>query len=231
MTIRGLGAWVLGLWIGHSSLASADESKLYDHITLGVTREAQAAREICVATLSARSEGPSLDALYPEVNRSITAAIALIRKVKEVRLETQNYQTQALYANQKPTGWLVQQSLRVDSRDPEKLGHLLGELQKTLKLEGLGFELSPETRQATEDRLISEGLQAFQARAERITQALGRSRYRMVTLTVDSTPAYRGGRPLMKALASAEALSSPSLEPGEETLSVTVQGVIELQPN
>ena len=210
---------------------SAEETHGYDQITLTTTTETQVPRDILIAHLYARSEGPGLEAGTTEVNRQISAALEVARKTSEVSVQTQEYQTEPSYQNQKPSGWVVQQWIRLESRQPERLARLLGELQKTLKLSGIDYAVAPETRKSSEDRLISEGLKAFQNRAERVTHDLGRSRYRIVKIDVGSNPPpYRNGRPMLRAMA-AEASPAPSIEAGETTLTVTIQGTIELQPN
>lgn len=210
---------------------SAEESRGYDQITLSTSTETQVPRDILIAHLFARSEGPSLDAGTAEVNRAITAALETARKTPEVSVQTQEYQTEPSYQNQKPSGWVVQQWIRLESRQPERLARLLGELQKTLKLGGIDYAVAPETRKAAEDRLISEGLKAFQSRAERVTHDLGRNRYRIVKMDVGSNPPpFRSGRPILRAM-SAEAAPAPQIEAGETSLSMTIQGTIELQPN
>ncbi len=210
---------------------SSEEARSYDQIALSTTTEAQVPRDIIIANLYARSEGPNLETSSTEVNRTIAAALETARKTPEVSVQTQEYQTEPTYQNQKPSGWAVQQWIRLESRQPEKLARLLGELQKTLKLGGIDYAVSPETRKSTEDRLISEGLKAFQNRAERVTHDLGRSRYRIVKIDLGSNPPpFRSGRPMLRAM-TAEGSPAPQLEAGETTVSMTIQGTIELQPN
>lgn len=219
--------FMMGPSLGHC----ADDPHAYDQITLTTSTETQVPRDILIANLYARSEGPNLEAGTAEVNRQVTAALETVRKSSEVSVQTRDYQTEPSYQNQKPTGWVVQQWIRLESRQPERLTRLLGELQKTLKLSGVDYAIAPETRKAAEDRLISEGLKAFQSRAERITHDLGRNRYRIVKIDVGSNPPpFQSGRPLLRAMA-AEAVQAPPVEAGETTLSMTIQGTIELQPN
>lgn len=206
-----------------------EEIKSYDQVSFSIVRDAKVAREITIASLYARSEGPNIEASNAEVNRAIKAALDITRSIPELNVQTQDYQTSPSYQNQKLTGWVVQQWIRIESRQPERLSKVLSDLQKTLKLDGISYETTTETRDAAEDRLIAEGLKAFQARAERVTRELGRQKYRIVKLDLGGTP-LRGPRPSMRAM-TAESAAGPSLEPGNETLSVLLQGTIELQPN
>lgn len=229
VSMRSLLAAVL--MISPTLGVSAEEARGYDQITLSTSTETQVPRDILIAHLYARSEGPSLETGTAEVNRAITAALETARKSTEVSVQTQNYQTEPSYQNQKPSGWIVQQWIRLESRQPERLARLVGELQKTLKLGGLDYAVAPETQKSAEDHLISEGLKAFQNRAERVTHDLGRNRYRIIKMDVGSNPPpFRSGRPMLRAMSS-EGAPAPQIEAGETTLTMTIQGTIELQPN
>lgn len=210
---------------------SAEETHGYDQITLSITSETRAPRDLLIANLYARSEGPSLEAGTADVNRSIAAALETARKTSEVIVQTEEYQTEPSYQNQKPSGWVVQQTIRLESRQPERLTRLLGELQKSLKLASIDYAVAPETRKAAEDRLISEGLKAFQSRAERVTHDLGRTRYRIIKIDVGSNPPpFRTRQSMLRAMAT-ETSPAPQIEAGETNLSISIQGTIELQPN
>jgi len=208
-----------------------EERPSYDQITLSTVAEGTVARDVMIVTLVARHEGPSLESLTSETNREVKNALEKAKKVVGLKVQTQDYQTMPTYQDQKPFGWLVQQSIRIESKEPEKLSALLGDLQKTLKLESMNYEIAPEARKLIEDQLILEALKAFQDRAEQITKSLGRNRYRLVKLDIGGEPTqFRKSRALAR-MQAAEAPSQPTFETGEAPVTVTVQGTIELQPN
>lgn len=222
---------LLSFYVFQNSMVHAAENPYtYDRINLSAGAQGKAANDILVAILFSRSEGPSAEPLAGEVNKAIAAGIELAKKVPEVAVQTLDYQTFPTYQNQKVTGWSVQQSIRLESKNPEQLSQLVGELQKTLKIEAINYLVSPENLRSTEDRLMSEALKAFQQRAELITRELGRKRYRMVALEVNTggtAPAPL--RPGVRAMAMGAAAAPPVIEAGEQPVTVTVQGTIELQ--
>ena len=212
-------------------MAHAAETPLtYDRVNLSASAQGKAANDILVAVLFNRSEGPSAEPLAAEVNKAISAAIELARKVPEITVQTLDYQTFPTYQNQKVTGWSVQQSIRLESKNTQKLSHLIAELQKTLKVESINYQVSPEILRITEDRLMSEALKAFQQRAELVTRELGRKRYRVVALEVNTggatPPPFRPGA---RAMAMDVVAAPPAIEAGEQSVTVTVQGTVELQ--
>lgn len=144
-------------------------------------------------------------------------------------MQTAGYQTSPIYQKERIGGWRVKQSIRLESTDAAKLGGLLGELQQQLHLESIDYETSPQRRKEAENGLIKEALGAFRQRAELLTRELGRSRYRIVALRVDTGGVpVRPMAPGIRAMA-AEAAAPVPIEAGTQRIEVNVSGTIELQ--
>nr|WP_232470349.1 SIMPL domain-containing protein [Methylococcus sp. BF19-07] len=213
------------------SVVEADERAplTYDRIDLASVARGEVQNDILVAILSSEMEGPKSAALAVEVNKAIAKAVERAKQVPEIEVQTLGYQTSPVYQKERISGWRVKQSIRLESPDAGKLGGLLGELQSQLHLESVGYETSPQKRKSAEDGLIKEALGAFRQRAELVTRELGRSRYRIVALRVDT-----GGAPIrpmalgMRAMAAEAAVPVP-LEAGTQNIEVSVSGTIELQ--
>ena len=215
-----------------TTMLQATENPLtYDRINLSASVQGKAVNDILVAVLYQRMEGPTAEPLAAEVNQAIAAALATAKKVPEVTVQTLDYQTFPTYQNQKVTGWSVRQSIRLESKNMEKLSTLIGEMQKSLKVESIGYQVSPETLRATEDGLMNEAMKAFQQRAELITRELGRKRYRLVALDVNTQNSMpRPFHANARAMAMDAAPSAPpAIEAGEQPVTVNLQGTIELQ--
>lgn len=226
---------VLGILLASSilSAAQADERAplTYDRIDLSSEAEGDVQNDILVAVLSSEMEGPKAAALAAEVNSAVARAVERVKQAPEIKAQTLGYQTSPVYQKERISGWRVKQSLRLESLDAGKLGGLLGELQQQLHLDSLGYEISPRKRKEAEDGLIKEALGAFRQRAELVSRELGRSRYRIVALRVDSGgPTVRPMALAMRAMA-AEAAAPVPIEAGTQKVEVHVSGTIELQPN
>ena len=211
--------------------AEADTPLTYDRVSLAYTASRDVENDTLVAILFAQREGGETTRLADEVNRAITRAIERAKQVQGVKVQTLDYHTSPVYQQQSVVGWRVQQSLRLESRDAAQLGNLVGELQKELAVQSIGYAVSPEQRTAAEEALIGEAVAGFEKRAALVAGRLGRPSYRLVDLSVEA-----GGevspRPMMMRgapMAMMAEAAPPALEAGTRTIEVTVRGTVELQ--
>ena len=223
-----LSALLLCLLTGFS-LSAAEQAPRYDQINLTAEASGQADNDTLIAHLAAQKEGSDPVALSNSVNQLITRAISQVKQNPDIKLQTLGYQTSPIYQQQRLSGWRVKQSLRLESQSGEILSQLLSRLQEYLALESISYAVSDEQRKTVEEKLIKQALEAFQERARLITEQMGRSSYRLVEMTIDSSdqplqPArMRAGMMAMDA-----SVSAPSLEAGSQTLRVQINGRIEL---
>ncbi|MBI1424234.1 MAG: DUF541 domain-containing protein [Gammaproteobacteria bacterium] len=209
------------------SLSTAAETPSYDRVQLSAQAVADVENDTLVAVLSVQRQGTDVARLATEVNQVMAGAIKRCKQVTAVSVQTLDYQTNPVYEKQHRTGWSVTQSLELRSGDSDVLSHLLGELQANLMLQSMQYEVSAKRLEQAQASLIGQAIASFSRRAQEITHHLGRKRYRLVNLRVDTggnlqqppTPRYR---------VMAEASSAPSLEPGKQQVTVTVSGEIEL---
>jgi predicted secreted protein len=217
-----------------SSAATADEDKpAYDRIAFMVSAGMEVENDTMTAVLFARKEGPDPATLSAEVNKAIGAAMKRARQEPAVTAQTLDYQTNPTYQNGRPSGWQVRQSIRLESKSPEPLTKLIGDLQATLALGAVDYGISPGKLKEYEDKLIDEALASFRSRAERVTKDLGRSQYRIVSVqvnTVNRPPIRPSMRTATMAAEAAPAEMPPTFEPGKDRVEVEVSGTIELQP-
>ncbi len=212
------------------TVASAkDDDAHYDRISLLATASNEVDNDILEATLSVYREGSNPSLLSEEVNSTIQWAIGEAKKVSGVTVQTLGYQTNPVYQQQRLSAWRVRQSLRLESRDIAKLSQLIGKLQERLAVGRVGYRISAQRRNAVEEGLISEAIALFQQRAKLVAKQMGRSRYRVVEMTINTGGAPM--QPMMRAemAAMADTRSSPSFEAGAQTVMVSISGTIELQ--
>lgn len=227
-----LSIYVVGcvLLLSTVAVASAkDDDAHYDRISLVATASDEVDNDILEATLSVYREGSNPSLLSEEVNSTIQWAIGEAKKVSGVTVQTLGYQTNPVYQQQRLSAWRVRQSLRLESRDIAKLSQLIGKLQERLAVGRVGYRISAQRRNAVEESLITEAITLFQQRAELVAKQMGRSRYRVVQMAINT-----GGvpmQPMMRAemAAMADTRSSPSFEAGAQTVTVSINGMIELQ--
>lgn len=209
--------------------AFADAAALtYDRVHLSASASEPVENDTIVAILYAQEESHDVAHASDVVNRLIGAAMKSARQKKTIKAQTLEYRTTPVYQAGKPTGqWQVQQAMRLESRDSQALSGLLGDLQKTLALRSLGYQLSTETRKRVEEHLTRRAIESFRSRAQSITEIWGRTAFRLVELQVSDS----GGsspQPVFHAAEMSLARSAPTIEAGEQQVSITVQGTIEL---
>lgn len=216
---------------GHDN---ADNPQAKDRVRFTVQVEQSVENDRLIAVLFAQSEATHAPEAADEVNRQIKWALAEARQVPEVDARSLAYRTFPVYRQQRIEGWRVRQTIELESADSAVLTTLLGELQARLGLESLRYALSREKRAATHEALVGKAIAAYQARAETIARHMGRSGYSMVEMNLNAG-GLGGPRPVApmvarSSLRSAEQVSAPAVEAGNQTLTASVSALIELAP-
>ena len=208
------------------------EAPLYNRVSLSEQASTELENDRMVAILFAQAEGHDTVALAREVNRSVRQAVNKARQRPGIEVSTLNYRTQPVYEKGRIVRWRVAQQVRLESRDGQALGKLIGELQSgSLRVQSLGYRLSEEKRRQHIDEVIEQALQRFTHRAQRIAATLGKKGYRLVRLSVNEglpgpTPVRLEA--MMADTPLARRAGPVTIEAGTARLSVTVSGEIEL---
>ncbi|MDB4575920.1 SIMPL domain-containing protein [bacterium] len=226
---RILAAILLFSSIGVNNAMAHDDETHYDRIHLSVSATAQLENDTMVATLSAQEEGSQAAELSAMVNKRIRNALELVKKHPQIKHQTNAYSSNPIYNKNKISGWRVSQSLRLESSNMALMSDVLGELQADLALQSMQFTVSPASKNKQDEILIDEALEAFSKRAQQVVKKLERRNYKIVDINI-STSGATGVRPQyqMRAMAM-DAESSPAVSAGEQTVTVTVSGNIELE--
>jgi len=212
--------------------ALAQTDKTYDRVDFTVTAEREIENDTLIAVVFAEVEDSDQADAANGVNQAIEWAAGRARRVDGIELETMRYTTRPVYApnSRRIVNWIARQSLRLESEDAEALSTLLGELQTRVAIESMTQELSREARVAIEDELIAEALDNFKRRAELVTREMGRPGYRLMFININSGGVViAGARARMSGFAADAEMASPGIEAGMQTLTVSVNGAIELE--
>jgi predicted secreted protein len=212
--------------------AMAQESPpVYDRIDLNVSAERQVENDIMVAVVFAEAEANTQARAADEVNQAIRFAADRARATAGIEQRTLRYSTRPVYANDRRIiGWVARQSLRLESKDAAVLSTLLGELQTRVAIESMGSTLSKPARDAVEDEVIAEAIAQFRRRAAHIAAEFDRDSYRLVHLNVGSYGVFAQEAQMraLDAVGVSDAVAAPTIEAGVQTVSVQVNGTIEL---
>lgn len=207
-----------------------EEDQTYDRVDLMAEARLDVENDLLIAIAFAEVENNDQADAAAAVNEAIAWAAERARRVEGVEIQTMNYTTRPLYANgRRIVGWAARQALRLESEDAEALSALLGELQERVAVQSMSYSLSDAARNDAEERLIADALAQFDRRATLVAGELGRDGYRIVRLGIGSGGFFPLAREAMAFSRAADAsVTPPEIEAGTQTLSVTVNGTIEL---
>lgn len=211
----------------------ADEPR-YNQISLRAEASKEVARDLMVVTLYSEAQNSDPAKLANEITTTLNKALEQARQVKGVKISQGSRNAYPIYDDkgQKITGWRERAEVRLESADFPALSKLTGKLLQQLKMGGMDFAIAPATRKASEDALLKDAVDAFKARAQIATEALGGKGYKVVSLNLNSSgypQPYARAPMMMKASMDAEGAAAPQVEAGTSEVSVNADGTIEVQ--
>ncbi|NWA05339.1 SIMPL domain-containing protein [Pseudomonas gingeri] len=213
--------------------AMAADELHYNQISLRAEVSQEVARDLMTVTLYTEAQNSDPAKLAAEITTTMNKALGEAREVKAVTLRQGSRNSYPIYDNksQKITGWRERAELRLESADFAALSKLTGDLMQTLKMDGMNFSISTAARKTSEDALLKEAVNAFKARAQLATDALGGKGYKIINLNLNSNgypQPYARGAMMMKA-AAMDSAPTPEVEAGTSQVSMNADGVIEVQ--
>lgn len=224
------------LAVGVALPAAADRGEgggdHYDRVTVGAERSRQVANDQARAQLGITLEDTDAVELQYRMNEVMQWAVDVATHYADIDAQTGGYRAFPVYKNQLIDHWRATQELRIESTNVDRVTELVRVLQSRMQLQDVSFSITPELRESVENELIGEVLGAFQQRAELVRGTLGAGSYRIVHVSIGTggtVPAPMQIR-AMSAMAEAAPGTAPALEPGTSTVTVTVDGRIELRP-
>ena len=208
-----------------------DDDEIYNRVHLSADASTDIENDQLVAELYAQEQASTAAAAASSVNEAINWGVTTAKAVEGIKVRTLEYRTQPVYQKNRIDGWRASQAIRLESKDAEKLGKLISQLQEKLALRNLGYEVSKEKREAVTSSLIDDAIAAFRTRAMQVAKAFGHDEFKLVQVNINTghhrppVPVFRGA---MAEMASADAMPA-AIEAGTSTLNVSVSGTIELR--
>ena len=209
--------------------AAQTQDALFNLVSLNAQAEREVANDLLTATLAAETEGADPAQVADGVNRSMQRALAAALAYKSVKAQSAGYQTLPVYEKNRVARWRVRQELRLESADFAAATELIGKLQASLLVTGLGLSVSAETRRKAENALIAEALAAFDERARVVRDAMKAKGYRVKDLHIAPGGAPPRPVPMLARGLSSDAVSQPAIEPGSTRIVISVSGTLQLQ--
>ncbi|SCY91861.1 MULTISPECIES: SIMPL domain-containing protein [unclassified Pseudomonas] len=224
-------AFSLGTAASLPALA-ADELH-YNQISLRAEVSQEVARDLMIVTLYTEEQNTDPAKLAAAVSTTVNKAIGQAKEVKDITLRQGSRNSYPIYDNkgQKITGWRERAELRLESADFAALSKLTGELLGDMKMGGMDFAIATATRQSSEDALLKDAVNAFKARAQLATEALGGKGYKIVNLNFNTNgypQPYMRPQMMMKGASMDAESVTPDVEAGTSKVTMTADGVVEV---
>ncbi|MBD1553359.1 SIMPL domain-containing protein [Pseudomonas typographi] len=232
-TLRRCSALLLAASLLIPPLTYADELH-YNQISLHAEASREVPRDLMTVTLYTEDQGRDPAQLAAGISTLLNKALAQARGTQGVTASMGSRRSYPVYDDkgQKITGWRERAEVRLQSQDFPALSTLTGELLQTLKMGGMAFGIADQTRKDNEDALLKDAVAAFKARAQRVTEAMGGSGYKIVNLDLNEGGGSMRAAPvpmMMKAARADAAPVTPDIEAGTTQVQVNAGGLIEVQ--
>ncbi|KUY50335.1 MULTISPECIES: SIMPL domain-containing protein [unclassified Burkholderia] len=200
-----------------SSQASADMPQDIIHITLFYEQQAK-----------------DPDSLTSALNQRADAALSQAKSVSGLSAHTGAFSVYpSTDRDGKISAWRGRTEVALESRDIAAASKLAGQLSNLMQVANVEFSLSPEAQRTAEQKLTTEAIKSFRARADEAAKAFGYSSYTIRDVNVGSgrnvQPYTRVMEMAAGPIGSAKMSAPIAVEGGKATVSVTVNGSVQMK--
>lgn len=203
-------------------------------VNLNASATVEVPRDWLTLVFSTTREGPEAAAVQSQLKQALDAALAEARKAArpgELEVSAGNF---ALHPRYTPkggsNGWTGSTELIVQGRDMAAIAQLSGRIQ-TLTIARLNYSLSRAALEKVESEVTAQAVARFRGKAEQAAKLFGFTGYLLREVHLGGNEPSGGYQPMaMKARAGAAAMADEALpvEAGKATVSVTVNGSVQL---
>lgn len=226
-----------GLVLGAALVAplawSADQPPPQGVVNLSSSATLEVTKDMLSVTFNTTREGSDAAAVQAQLKQALDAALAEAKKAArpgQVDVQTGNFTLSPRYTNKGVvSGWQGSAELIVEGRDMQAIGQLGGRIT-TLTINRVGYALSRELREKSEGEVSAQAIARYRAKAAEYAKQFGYSGYTLREVNVSSNEQPPMPRPMqMRAQAmSASADDALPVEPGKGTVTVSVNGSVQM---
>lgn len=214
------------------SPAYSEECKPKTTVDLSARVAVDITNDNLIGTLATSSTDTTLESISKQAKTTINQALTISKKYPTVRVKTGQTYTHPVFDqnNKKIKSWSIRSEIVLDSKDRDAFSELVGLLQEKMEVVNIQQSVSPERIKESEDAMMVDAIQAFNARAKVIASAMGKG-YSIRNLSVN--PESISHSPMLmrsvSAKSGAEMMNSPiPVAMGTSTVAVSVNGQIAL---
>lgn len=218
-----------------ASAYAQDRPAPLDVLELSASASSEVPADTAVVTLSVVREGSDVSALTQDADAVLSHALSEAKAAPSITASSGGFSTQPHNDKGASVSWTVHGDLILKSHDFAALGKLVGHLTSGaggMQITSSTFEVSNELRQNEESDLITRAINAYKAKANTASKALGYSSWAIRQLSVGPVSTGGGPRPMFAARTASSFSSSATpmaLEAGRVTLEVSVSGSVQMR--
>lgn len=209
-------------------------------LQLSAEASTEVTQDLLAITLQLLRDGPDAAVVQNQLRQALDAALTEAKKAQrpgQLDVRTGGFSVFPRYTPNasRPTisGWQGQAELVLEGRDLAAISQLAGKLTG-LNVVRVAFGLSREARERAAQEVTAEAIGRFRARAAAMSQQFGFAGYSLREVAVGGgdapgmvvQPMLRRGA----AMASADTAESQPVAPGKSTVSVSVNGSVQMSP-
>lgn len=206
----------------------------YNQVSLRAEVQQSVNNDTLTVTLFTEEQDTDPAKLANRITATLNQVLETARKNSNLKVSSGNRYSQPVYdeKRQNIVAWRERGEIRLEGSDFAQVSSTTGDLLGALSLDSMQFSLSPANRSKTEDGLIKQAIEAFRNRADIATESLGGNGYKIVHLNLNTQ--FMSPRPYLRsnkvmAMAADAEMASPAVEGGEADVTVSADGVIEVQ--
>lgn len=205
-------------------------------LSLAAQATVEVPQDLLMITLAVTREGTDAAVVQSQMRQVLDSALTEARKaVRPGQLELRTGQF-SLYPRYAPkggiSGWQGTAELVLEGRDMPAISQLAGKLPG-MTVARVGYGLSRELREKTEAEVATQAIQGFKTRAESYARQFGFAGYSLREVTVGQADAMPPPQqPMFRRTAMSAAASDESVpvEAGKASVTVTVNGSVQMSP-
>jgi predicted secreted protein len=202
-------------------------------VSLSASASVEVTKDLLTVALSVTKDGQDAAGVQSQLKQALDAALAEAKKAArpgQLEVQTGNF---SLYPRYSPkggiTGWQGSAELVIEGRDMPAIGQLTGRVT-TMTIARVGYGLSRELREKVEGDVAAQAITRYRAKAADVAKQFGFAGYTIREVSVNTgEPVMYAAAPMMRAKTmSASADESLPVEAGKGTVTVTVNGSVQM---
>lgn len=170
------------------------------------------------------------DTVTQKLSETLDSVMKEAKAQQKVQVRSGNYR---VWPNTDEDGdissWRGSAEVVLESSDFSAASALAAQLSDRMPIRGMNFSVSKALRAEREQALLVDAAKAFQARAQTVAESFGYASYRLKHVEVGGsgyTPEPVPHMAMAPAAFSSKSRSSVPVEPGTETISLSMQGEV-----